>query len=341
LELSFCDVQQWLSLGDRRIPCDLVPYQVSDMAGHAVTLTPFMTECRDLTILGADWLPIRPDGVMLLEQMVHTPAFYPDKARNVKFQEGRWVANCGEITEFREDAILIGSDGNYYHWLIIWLPRLLMAMKYADISGLGIVVSKALKSFERETLALLGVDHQLLAVGVDEVIRPRQTLVPSLLVANTVVHPAVPKLLQDAFPRRRVSSCKRVYLSRQDAETRKLTNEAELTALLQRYGFERHVPAQLSFQEQIDLCYGAEALVAVHGAAMTSSVFCPVTAKVFEIYTPHHRATFFYMLSRASKREHLFVPARNVTFGADGNALYGTWAVDLDAMEAALKSNLQ
>ncbi len=74
---------------------------------------------------------------------------------------------------------------------------------------------------------------------------------------------------------------------------------------------------------------------------MTSLVFCPVTAKVFEIFTPHHKTTFFYMLSRITKREHLFVPARNVTFGDDRNPMHGNWEVDLDAMEAALKSSLK
>jgi len=341
LELRFCDVTQWLSLADRRIPCDLVPYQVRDAADHVVTIVPFMTECRNLVILGGDWLPVREGGIMLLEQMVHTPGLYPDKAKNIRSHEGKWFANIGTITECPEDAILIGADGNYYHWLIIYLPRLLLARKYADISNLRIVVNKSLKSFERETLALLGVDGQLLPVGDDEVIRPRATLVPSLLVSNTVVHPVVPQLLQDAFPRRRISSCKRVYLSRQDARTRQLTNEAELTALLGRYGFERHVPASLSFQEQIDLCYGAEALVAVHGAAMTNLIFCPPAAQVFEIYTPHHQSTFMYMLSRLSKRKHHFVPARNAMFGKDGHPLHGNWEVDLDAMEAALKSNLK
>ena len=121
---------------------------------------------------------------------------------------------------------------------------------------------------------------------------------------------------------------------------RKLTNEAELISLLEQYGFEQYTPASLGFQQQIDLCYGAAALVAVHGAAMANIAFCPATAKVFEIFTPLHKATFMSMLSRTCKREHRFVPARNVTFGKDGNALYGNWEVDLEAMQSALNSAL-
>ena len=341
MELQFCDVEQWLSLADRRIPCDIAPYQVRDAASNVVRITPFITECRDLVILGGDWIPIRKTGVALLEQMVHTPGIYLGKAKNIRREAGKCFANLRALEAYPGDVILIGGDANYYHWLIDFLPRLLLARKFSDIGRFDIVVNKPLLPFQLESLALLGVDErQILQVGDDEAIRPRTTMVPSMLVSTTVPHPALPKLLQEAFPQRHGSPCKRVYLSRQDASTRQLTNEAELVALLKRYGFERHVPASLGFQQQIDLCYGAQALVAVHGAAMASLVFCPPTTKVFEIFTPHHKATHLYMLSRTSKREHSFVPARNVTFGKDGNALYGNWEVDLAAMESALKGAL-
>ena len=95
--------------------------------------------------------------------------------------------------------MLIGGDTNYYHWLIDFLPRLLLARKYADISKFQIIVNRPLLPFQRESLALLGLDDgRLLLMGNDEAIRPRTTLVPSLLASTTVPHPALPKLLQHA-----------------------------------------------------------------------------------------------------------------------------------------------
>ena len=341
MELQFCDVERWLSLADRQIPCEITPYEVRDAADHVIRITPFITECRGLLVVGGDWIPILDTGIALLEQMVHTPGNFIGKAKNIRQDAGRYFANIRTIAEYAEDVVLVGGDTNYYHWLIDYLPRLLLARKYAAIGDLRIVVNKPLLPFQRETLALLGLDERrLLLVADGEAIRPRTTLVPSLLAATTVPHPALPKLLQDAYPRRQSSRCERVYLSRQDAAWRQLTNEAELISLLERYGFERHVPASLGFQQQIDLCYGAKAVVAVHGAAMANIVFCPATTKVFEIFTPHNKATFMYMLSRTCKREHRFVPARNVTFGEDGNPMHGTWEVDLEAMESALSAAL-
>ncbi len=341
MELQFCDVEHWLSLADRQIPCDIAPYQVRDAADHVIRITPFITECRGLIILGGDWIPILETGVALLEQMVHTPIIYLGKAKNIRQDAGKCYANIKAIAEYPGDAILVGGDTNYYHWLIDYLPRLLLAIKYVDISKFQIVVNKPLLPFQRESLALLGLhESRLLPVGDREAIRPRMTLVPSLLASTTVPHPALPKLLQDAYPRRHASRCERVYLSRQDAASRQLINEAELIVLLERYGFERYMPGALSFQQQIDLCYGAQALVAVHGAGMANLAFCPATTKVFEIFTPHHRVTSMYMLSRTCKREHRFVPARNITFGRDGNPLLGNWEVDMEAMESALSAEL-
>lgn len=341
LELRLCNVEQWLSLADRRIPCDIGPYQVRDSANHVISITPFLTQCQGLTIVGGDWIPIRDTGIALLEQMVHTPGIYLEKSKNLRQDAGRLVANIESVSEYAGDVILVGGDANYYHWVIDYLPRLLLARKHVDIRKFRIVVNKPLLPFQRESLGLLGLhDQHLLQVGEHEAIRARNTLVPSLLAATTVAHPVVPRLLQEAYPRRHISPCKRVYLSRQDARTRKLTNEPELISLLERHGFEQYTPATLGFQQQIDLCYGAAALVAVHGAAMANIAFCPANTKVFEVFTPHHKATFIYMLSRVCKLEHRFLPARNVTFGKDGNALYGNWEVELDAMESVLSAAL-
>ena len=341
LELKFCNVEQWLSLADRRIACDLAPYQVKDAADRVFRITPFITECRDLTILGGDWIPVRKGGIALIEQMVHTPALYPGKAKNIRVEAGKCIAISKAVAEYSGTIVMIGGDTNYYHWVIDNLPRLILARKYADLSNVKIVVNKPLLRFQRESLALLGIDQRdLLLLGDDEAIRAHTTIVPSLLASATVPHPLLPKLLQDAFPMCKPSTRERVYLSRQEAATRRLINEPELILLLERYGFERVVPSTLDFQQQIDLCYGAKAVVAVHGAGMANIAFCPPSTKIFEIFTPHHKVTSMFMLSRTCKREHRFVPARNITFGKDGNALLGDWEVDLTAMESALRSAL-
>jgi capsular polysaccharide biosynthesis protein len=251
-------------------------------------------------------------------------------------------AQLGTVQEHAGGAVLVGGSGNYYHWVIDNLPRLLLARKFMDVSDLRIIVNSPLLRYQRESLALLGFEEpQVMAANDVDALRFERTVLPSYLAATTVAHLIVPQLLHSAFPQRRRYSSKRVYFSRQDARYRRLTNEPDLTRLLERYGFVRYLPGELSFQEQIDLAYGAQAYVGVHGAAMANIAFCPAAAKIFEIYTPLHLVSSMFMLSRTFKREHVFVPANAVTFGADGNPLLGDWEVDLDAMEAALKQHLR
>lgn len=339
VQLRYCTVQQWLTLAKRQLPCALPEYQVEDSANHRIKIIPFISEFEKIVVLGGDWLPITENGVVLIDQMVHTPALYPGKAMNIRAQADGHFARFKELVEFSGEAILIGGDTNYYHWLIDFLPRLIMVKNHVDIRKYKIIVNSPLLPFQQESLRLLDVDEQqLLKIPNDVAIRAKTTLVPSLLASTTVPHPAIPKLLQSAFPRKTTPGCDYLYLSRQEARTRQLLNEPELIVLLERFGFRRYVPGSLTFQQQIDLCYGAKALVAVHGAGMANIVFCSDAANIFEIYTPQHQVTSMYMLSRLFKRKHKFVPARNITSGKDGNPLLGNWEVDLIAMESALRA---
>ena len=316
MQLKFCTLEQWLQRADRLIPCDVPPYQVRDPGGNAVRITPFLAEFRDLILVGGDWIPVLNDGTALLEQMVHTPSLFVPKAKNLRMTDAGVEANLGTVQKFPGAALLVGGAPNLYHWLIDNVPRLLFAQKFVDLRELRIVVNHPLLRFQRESLALLGFEEpQILSAPDADALRFERTVVPSYLAATTVVHPVVPRLLQSAFPRRRRSSCQRVYISRQDARNRRLLNEPDLTRLLARFGFERFVPGEMSFQEQIDLCYGAQALVGVHGAAMANIAFCPAEATIFEIFSPHHQVSSMFMLSRTFKRNHVFVPARSVTFG--------------------------
>jgi capsular polysaccharide biosynthesis protein len=74
---------------------------------------------------------------------------------------------------------------------------------------------------------------------------------------------------------------------------RALANEAEILPLLAAKGFETAYPEKLSFAEQIALFGGAEAIVAVDGAALVKLFVVPAGAKigvmaVAGLSTPHY-----------------------------------------------------
>ena len=64
---------------------------------------------------------------------------------------------------------------------------------------------------------------------------------------------------------------RRVFLSRSD--TRRLSNEAEIAALLARQGYETVYPERLSAADQFRLFAQAESMVAIHGAGLAPLLY--------------------------------------------------------------------
>jgi len=76
---------------------------------------------------------------------------------------------------------------------------------------------------------------------------------------------------------------RRILLLRKDEKKRPLANAAELEAALAPHGFVSVEPAKLSVTEQARLFAEAEAIIAVHGAALANLVFASAGTHVLEI----------------------------------------------------------
>src|SRR5207244_2202402 len=75
----------------------------------------------------------------------------------------------------------------------------------------------------------------------------------------------------------------KVYVSRSDAEHRRLTNEADLIRMLTEQGFTVVSPGQLSFAAQVELFARARVIVGVHGAGLTNLIWAPRNCTVIEL----------------------------------------------------------
>ena len=340
-ELRFVALDQWEAVSQQRITCAYPPFAVQG-GGQKITVRPGMSLHKDLYVLGGDWIPYRPDGLSVIEQMVHTPGLYLPKARNIRSEHGRNYAVPARVRNLQEDAILIGGHANYYHWLIDFLPRVLFARKEGQIGQRKLLVNSDLQPYQLESLQLLGIpESQLLYVGPDEAVQLRSVLVPNLLSATTVCHPLVRQMLLEAYPPTNAHArASRIYLSRQDAATRRLVNEDAAKSLLARHGFASHSLASRSFQAQVDLFSHAEAAVAVHGAGMANTIFCRPGTRVVEIFSPLHKVSSMRMLAHIAGLKHAFVPSEVAVPSSDGNPLRGQWSADLQALAAALDSML-
>lgn len=335
MQLTFASLDAWLSRAIERYECPLPDFTLTDGSGRTIAIRPFVVLCRDLALSGYDWIPVYGDGCALLEGMVHVPHHYLHKSPNIVRDGERYVL-AREIEPLDEDVVLIGGHPqSYYHWLVDYLPRAILAQDVAG--GRKLLVNEDPAGYQVESLEALGYPRdRLLPIAAQRAVRPRSVIVPSLLASTTVPHKGLPRLMQDAFPPTGPAPAERIYISRADTARRRLANEPELIALLERYGFRSYVTGAMSFEAQRNLFYGAKAVVAVHGAALANLLFSNPGCDVIEIASVEYRPTFFNVLALVCRHRHAFAPARVIAPAPNGDPMNGTWEADLDAIEAAL-----
>ena len=83
----------------------------------------------------------------------------------------------------------------------------------------------------------------------------------------------------------------RVFISREDATIRQVTNADAILPVLDEYGFETHVLTELSVAEQIARFSDADIVVAPHGAGLTNLVYADDVA-IVELFGQKKLASF-------------------------------------------------
>jgi len=90
---------------------------------------------------------------------------------------------------------------------------------------------------------------------------------------------------------------RRIYISRSKAKTRRVLNEPKLLPLLAKYNFEIIRAEELSYQQQVELFYNTEAVIAPHGAGLTNLLFSE-SCKVLEFHPANMVKTHYFLLSK-------------------------------------------
>lgn len=182
-----------------------------------------------------------------------------------------------------------GGSANYYHFLLDVLPRWGIFHEVMPDRLPDAVYVPAATAYHKELLALAGLDRlPVIATSKHRAVRAERLLVPSLPNPHEIAPPWMTDWVRAQFPPRdTVGRPRKLFVTRGGGpNTRRLVDEPELWPLLERRGFVRIDPGELSVQEQIDHFAAAETVVAIHGAALTNLVFCRPGVRVLELFAP-------------------------------------------------------
>ncbi len=188
---------------------------------------------------------------------------------------------------------------NFYHWIIDILPRLGLLDETSICAPL--ILPDTAKGFVRDTLTLLGRDFQTLGAGVhffDSLYLP-SAMSPTLDISRSKLsflrNQVLPVMKRAASePRGR-----RLYISRKDANIRRIRNESSLIDMLSARGFEVVTLSELSIADQVSTFADAEFIVGPHGAGFANLAFAREGTKFVEIFRKGHFSPSYYRIAQA------------------------------------------
>ncbi len=209
----------------------------------------------------------------------------------------------------------------FFHWMIESLPRMALLSEYMPLLD-GVFIPSPVQKFHRESLEALGLDqNKLIPVDVNSHYQPERLFVPRTF---SMYNP--PRWMHRWFKEKYISGggCngserspkRRIYISREDAPARRVVNEMEVVACLEKHGFDVVTLTGHTFLEQAKLFNDADIIVAAHGAGLSNTVFCKKGTKIIEILPPRWMAPCFMVLASSAECDYKhIVGGESVTSG--------------------------
>lgn len=204
-------------------------------------------------------------------------------------------------------VVAIEAFGNYYHWLLEGVPRLLWSVQLANEAELSqplVLSPERIPSYVRDTLVILRLETRAIRDEFAKV---------DLLVKSGGPNHAGPTSVSVDTVRRALSRIAppegepiNLMVSRRGS-TRRWSEEEEAEALLASHGFHIVDPAQLALREQIDLFNRAGIVVAAHGAALANLIWMQRNSTVIELMKDSFLAYSPYFLAQVCGIAHSWV----------------------------------
>jgi len=236
------------------------------------------------------------------------------------------------------------ANGNYGHWMIDGLSRLLLMKQTMDMSAIEYIATPKFRyDFQKESLVALGFrPEQFVEIDALECVQfekivctsaPRgdsSTLCPGWIVDE--YRRTIPNKFETQVAK------KRLYVSRKDASSRKLINEDTVIALLERYGFESVQLSEYNFNDKIALFQQSECVIGLTGAGLTNIMFCNKGTKLLELFPPSFIHYLYSSIATHLEFDYQFLTLTNASSLSRFNKYFGDLHIDIDLLEKRLQT---
>jgi hypothetical protein len=211
-------------------------------------------------------------------------------------------------------SIFRSHRNGYYHTLIDNIPRLYLLHQtdFKDIEEIKLLCPGELTQVEMFFLEkLLPENVTITRVDKNKLYLVEDLIFPSFLsrrFAGYLPGTYISWFLAKVNPQRPRKKDNRIFISRIKTERgslRCILNEDELFDVLQDYGFKKYILDQMSIEDQINLFYDAEFVVAAHGAGLSNIIFSE-QIKVLELFPMQFVLPHYYYLAKALEHHYQY-----------------------------------
>ncbi|SIT76260.1 glycosyltransferase family 61 protein [Pontibacter indicus] len=261
----------------------------------------YLVRLQDVELLGNSGALVL-DGNVVVESVGEVSRL----AKSDAFKEVSLLLPKRKAGRYTSVLFLPWADNNNYHWFFDCLPRLYLVLEHTQ-EPIKVIMRRDMAPYQLETFAFVLKDYpqaELVFIDKHEKWRLDEFVLPSFItnaqsgylpheVAEWLRHKVWKGYAVEQSGRRR-----RIYISRAKAKTRRVLNEQELLPLLERYGFEMVRAEELTYQQQVQLFFEAELVIAPHGAGLTNLLFSE-QCQVLEFHPANLIKTHYFLLCKA------------------------------------------
>ena len=200
-----------------------------------------------------------------------------------------------------KDCVVLGSSpsDNYFTNLIHFLPRIFFINDKKINLAIHRNLSNRFRKFIQTIGILRGIEISFTYLD-DGFYNFNNSYIPAFF--NVTKSIKILKIfLEKILLNVKVPQLKpKIYIRREDANYRKVLNEADLISKLRRYDFEIINPQHFEILEQMKIFSNAEVIISPHGSNMSNLIFCKKGTKIIEI-SPELNNSFEQNISRRYK----------------------------------------
>jgi len=310
---------------------------------------PFVCELQNCRLLGNYALGMTEEGQIIPETTPYNPRRL-SKEINEHFDNQKdylrlfGFRSRSPARRIDDRVFPLVRNSGYYHWLVEYLPKIRLLEFYTKETGHKptLIVNSNPSNFVKDSLKAVGYGPNEYEEWEGGDVQISNLVVP--LHRTHVFDHYKPEQSNYNLSRKdlywlrnrirskidRTGGDRKIYISRQKAKNKKVTNYDEVESIITGFGFETYVLEDISFRRQVELFAEAEVIMGPHGAGLANMIFAE-DPLVIEMVPEDTLRPYFYFISEVMDFDHEPI----ITEAEDRNLI-----VDVDTLRVHLESLL-